>query len=426
MSFFKAHYTYNPNGDKYKFDQLLFVRDSEFLRCYCAEFVKGKMAPECNTNARLLVEYFNVHGKLLDLMKEVAKREIETTNSETQVFRGNTSFTRLYGEYCHLCLLPYLRAVTKEVIQLLINEETKLDPEALNSPELENHKESMDTFCKLAHMFGTKLVDCVHLLPSHFHQLLRFISVEVGNKKSVKSTPQNTFNLLFFIRTVFPVFHAPQHVMDTIQPPSPEMAKRLTAFSKTCQSLLNETTTSSSIPLDIANFMTSSASKLFEMFTHPRSGYMTEKSGLDFSLQANAHKNIVELVRSNIEPLTALMTRDVQALKDALKSEKNEDSVMTEMQQSLEFCSNTYSERLQAVEDEITDLNDEIEKYKAQLKAVQKAIEDEDELTAKLQEEINRLENESSKANTPTASPRSSTRDSNSDAALREHSSEDI
>ncbi|GAB1227183.1 hypothetical protein ENUP19_0325G0019 [Entamoeba nuttalli] len=55
---------------------------------------------------------------------------------------------------------------------------------------------------------------------------------------------------------------------------------------------------------------------------------------------------------------------------------------MTEMQH----------ERLQAVEDEITDLNDEIEKYKAQLKAVQKAIEDEDELTAKLQEEINRLE----------------------------------
>ncbi|GAB1227184.1 hypothetical protein ENUP19_0325G0020 [Entamoeba nuttalli] len=244
MSFFKAHYTYNPNGDKYKFDQLLFVRDSEFLRCYCAEFVKGKMAPECNTNARLLVEYFNVHGKLLDLMKEVAKREIETTNAETQVFRGNTSFTRLYGEYCHLCLLPYLRAVTKEILNL--------NPDALNSPELENHKESMDTFCKLAHMFGTKLVDCVHLLPSHFHSITS-----------------------------------------------------LTAFSKTCQSLLNETTTSSSIPLDIANFMTSSASKLFEMFTHPRSGYMTEKSGLDFSLQANAHKNIVELVRSNIEPLTA-------------------------------------------------------------------------------------------------------------------------
>jgi hypothetical protein len=50
------------------------------------------------------------------------------------------------------------------------------------------------------------------------------------------------------------------------------------------------------IPTEVITAMTGAASKLFELFTHPRSGYMTEKSGLDFSMQANAHKNIVELV----------------------------------------------------------------------------------------------------------------------------------
>ena len=49
-------------------------------------------------------------------------------------------------------------------------------------------------------------------------------------------------------------------------------------------------------------------------------------------------------------------------------------------------------ERLKAVEDEISDLTNEIEKYKQQLKQVQKAIQDEDELTARLQEEIAKLE----------------------------------
>ncbi|ELP87492.1 hypothetical protein EIN_097790 [Entamoeba invadens IP1] len=397
MSFFKPHSVYNPNGSKYMFDQILFARDSEFLRCYCAELVKGKMAPECNTNARLLVEYFNVHGKLLDLMKEVAKREIETTNTETQIFRGNTSFTRLYGEYSHLCLLPYLRAVTKDIIQVLMSEDTKLDPDALSVVDSPNHAETMDTFCKLAKTFATKLVDSVSLLPLHFHQLLRFISVEVGNKKSKISTPQNTFNLLFFIRTVFPVFHAPQHVMDTIQPPSPEMAKRLTTFSKTCQSLVNDGSLSSVVPNDISVVMTTAAGKLFENFTHPRSGYMTEKSGLDFSLQPGAHQKIVELVRANLEPLTNLMTRDVDTLKAALDTERNEDSVMTEMQQSLEFCSNTYSERLQAVEDEIKDLTGEIDFYKTQLASIKKAIQDEDDLTVKLQDEISKLEADSPK-----------------------------
>ena len=106
MSFFRPRSTFFPEGDKHMFDQLLFAKDSELLRCYCAEFIKGKMAPECNTNARLLVEYFNVHGKLLDLMKEVAKREIDTTNAETQIFRGNTAFTRLYGEYVVIKINP--------------------------------------------------------------------------------------------------------------------------------------------------------------------------------------------------------------------------------------------------------------------------------------------------------------------------------
>ncbi|ELP85412.1 hypothetical protein EIN_087140 [Entamoeba invadens IP1] len=403
MSFFQPHRTFNPNGSKHLFDKILFVKDSEFLRCYCAELVKGKMAPECNTNARLLVEYFNVHGKLLDLMKEVAKREIETTNVETQIFRGNTSFTRLYGEYSHLCLLPYLRAVTRDIIQSLMSDAIKLDSDAFGATDSPNYKETMDTFCTLSKTFATKLVDSINLLPSHFHQLLRFISVEVANKNSPKSTPQNTFNLLFFMRTVFPVFHAPQHVMDTIQPPSPDMAKRLTAFSKACQSLLNDGSLTSGIPTEVALVMTNAAGKLYENFTHPRSGYMTEKSGLDFTLQGAAHQKIVELIRANLDAIVGLMTRDVDALKQALSSEKNEDSVMTEMQQSLEFCSNTYADRLQAVEDEIKDLTGEIEKYKTQLTTLKKAIQDEDNLTAKLQEEIGKLENESSN----TTSPRS-------------------
>lgn len=394
MSFFKKRSIYNPNGDKHLFDQLLFSKDSELLRSYCAEFIKGKMAPECNTNARLLVEYFNVHGKLLDLMKEVAKREIDNTNMETQVFRGNTAFTRLYGEYSHLCLLPYLRSVTKEIIQTLISEDTKLNPDALDFADAENSKESIETFCRIAKQFANKLVDSIFLLPSHFHQLIRFISVEIGKKGSAKSTPVNTFNLLFFIRTIFPVFHAPQHVMDSFQPPSPEMARRLTAFSKTCQTILNEITPKVYIQPDVISLMTGSATKLFELFTHPRSGYMTEKSGLDFSLQTNAHKNIVDLIRANIDPLCGIMQRDVDKLKEAMKQDKEEDSVMAEMQQSLEFCSNIYSQRLKAVEDEISDLSNEIERYKQQLKQVQKAIQEEDELTLKLQEEINKLESE--------------------------------
>ena len=140
--------------------------------------------------------------------------------------------------------------------------------------------------------------------------------------------------------------------------------------------------------------MTSAAGKLFELFTHPRSGYMTEKSGLDFSLQANAHKSLVDLIKSNLEPLCNLMTRDAAQLKESLKTDKDGESVMTEMQQSLEFCSNTYSQRLKAVEDEISDLANEIERYKQQFKQVQKAIEDEDELTQRLQEEIAKLEGE--------------------------------
>ena len=398
MSFFKPRSSFFPNGDKHLFDQLLFSKDSEFLRCYCAEFIKGKMAPECNTNARLLVEYFNVHGKLIDLMKEVGKREIDTTNVETQIFRGNTAFTRLYAEYCPQCLLPYLRDVTKEIIQQLTQEDLVFNPDALSNQDAENQKESIENFAKIAKQFAQKLVDSTYLIPSHYHQLIRFISVEIPKKNHHKSTPLNTFNLLFFIRTIFPVFHAPQHVMDSIQPPSPEMARRLTAFSKTCQSLVNEMTPSVCIPSEVIQMMTSAAAKLFELFTHPRSGYMTEKSGLDFALQANAHKNIVELVRENIEPLCNIMQRDQQQLRESLKSEKDGDSVMTEMQQSLEFCSNTYSDRLKAVEDEISDLTNEIEKYKQQLKQVQKAIQEEDELTARLQEEIARLEGEAQPA----------------------------
>ncbi|KAL7720970.1 hypothetical protein QTN25_002174 [Entamoeba marina] len=180
--------------------------------------------------------------------------------------------------------------------------------------------------------------------------------------------------------------------MDTIQPPSPTTSPRLTFFAKICQSLLNESQSQTTVPDEVAKLVASTANQLFEAMTHPRSGYMTEKSGLDFSLQPSSHQKIIELIKSELEELKTLMTKDVDKLVDALECNKNEDSVMTEMQQSLEFCSDTYNERLTAVEDEITDLTDEIQKYQQKLKMIKKCIDDEDELTIKLKEEIKKLE----------------------------------
>ena len=147
------------------------------------------------------------------------------------------------------------------------------------------------------------------------------------------------------------------------------------------------------VPIEIAKYVGKTTTMIYEKLTHPRSGYMTEKSGLDFSLQPNAHQKIYKLIKDNLDELKETIDEKTSIeLDDALKSEDVETNVMTEMKQSLEFCSNTYNDRLAAVENEISDINDEIEKYKRKINEIKNSIIEEDKLTETLEKEIANLE----------------------------------
>ncbi|KAL7721896.1 Ras-GAP domain-containing protein [Entamoeba marina] len=392
MSLKRSNNTKNQiYGDKHKFDDLMFQPDSELLHTYCLELIKRKPTPDCTNNARLLLEYFNVHGRLLSLMKTTARKEIETTNNETQIFRGNTSFTRLYGEYTRMCLSHFLRNATKKTIHKLMDDSNALSPDIINNPDNPQHSQALQLFSDVMSGFCNDLISSLSLLPAHFYQLLRFVCALISKKQNQKSTPQNTFNLLFFLRFVIPTFHSPQLVTDTAQV-SPQCLQRLTFFSKTCQSLLNGTATTPTLPNEVTLTVSSTTIKLFELTTAPGSSYMLEKSGLDFEMQQIAYQRMLQLVRDNQEVLANGLQTDPEAFIEIINCVSREERDCAVMDRSLQLCSDAFSERIAAVESENAELTEEIEISNKEKSKLDSLIKDEESLGQFLRDEIARLQ----------------------------------
>ena len=75
----------------------LFFGESQLLNVYCETLISVREHNPYHVN--VLLAYFKSRGKMLELLKYTSTEEIEFTNIRNELFRGNTTFTRIYKGY---------------------------------------------------------------------------------------------------------------------------------------------------------------------------------------------------------------------------------------------------------------------------------------------------------------------------------------
>ncbi|ELP94076.1 hypothetical protein EIN_183930 [Entamoeba invadens IP1] len=166
-----------------------------------------------NYHVRILLKYFKSRGYLTELLTLLAENEIRNENSHNEIFRGNSPFTRVFGEYLKMFCGNYLNTIISPIEEVI--EAAKLKISQLNQN---------DEFFNSAYMIGLNkdvLQTFTQLLtenemPSHLMYILRRIYNAVYLKRGEKEA-STCMETLLFLRFFLPPLASTPSVLKNIQ-----------------------------------------------------------------------------------------------------------------------------------------------------------------------------------------------------------------
>ncbi|BFU20822.1 GTPase-activator protein for Ras family GTPase [Entamoeba histolytica HM-1:IMSS-B] len=185
---------------------LLFCDTPSLLYCYCDSLLKQTVSLSAINS---LLVFYSSRGKVTLLFTKLGEKEINKSKQGIPLFRGNTSFIRLYNAYvityCNHYLIDMADVIVHETDQPSINEQYQIT--------------------KWVKSFTKYLVNNLHSICSHhkriIRELCRYVSPSLDNQKR-----RQVFTTLFFLRYLFlPLISYPS-LLKTLQKAISEWLKQ--------------------------------------------------------------------------------------------------------------------------------------------------------------------------------------------------------
>ncbi|KAL7719288.1 Ras-GAP domain-containing protein [Entamoeba marina] len=177
-----------------------FQKPSKLL----SQYTKILLTKDVQTyHINVIVEYFASRNNLEQLLIELVTEEIETTNINNQLFRGNNTFTRAYSVYLKMYCNDYLNKTSIAFLDYL--KETGFNDDHLDSTE----KHSIDLKDSIVTLYCTLLLDNVSLIPTHMRLLIKHVYEKILNKRGELEANKAVSTLLFLRYLLVPFVASP-------------------------------------------------------------------------------------------------------------------------------------------------------------------------------------------------------------------------
>ncbi|CDO69579.1 hypothetical protein BN946_scf184759.g19 [Trametes cinnabarina] len=192
---------------------------------------------EVDSMNAVLLNLFNTRSSLMNLLKMMIDIEIQKTDSDTALFRGNSTCTRFLSAFARVYGYNYLRSLIVPLVKLVTTMPPghgyELDPSRVSREELMRNKETVEF---ITGKFLEIISSSLPILPSIIREICAHIA------KSVHEVwPEAKFAALgafIFLRFISPAIVTPETV-DVPVPNDVTVRRALMVIAKIIQNLAN-------------------------------------------------------------------------------------------------------------------------------------------------------------------------------------------
>ncbi|KAI1796034.1 hypothetical protein LXA43DRAFT_649826 [Ganoderma leucocontextum] len=185
----------------------------------------------------VLLNLFDTRSSLMNLLKTMIDLEIGKTESDTALFRSNSTCTRFLSAFARVYGYNYLRGLIVPLVKLVTTMPPghgyELDPAKVNIEELRQNKETVEF---ITGKFLEIISSSIPALPSIIREICAHIAKAVN-----EVWPEAKFAALgafIFLRFISPAIVTPETV-DVAIPPDPTVRRELMVIAKIIQNLAN-------------------------------------------------------------------------------------------------------------------------------------------------------------------------------------------
>jgi len=223
-------------------------------------FASVLTATDTDTASQYLIYIANDSEKMLELVLVAIETEINNTEFDNTIFRGNSLASKMFKTYSRLFGLPYIfNTLARAIRQLAASDEiehkdSNKDDDVISfelldiNMELDDTKEVKEDIREenaiQLKILSEKLYQCIITskkeMPGQFSQI--FSAVKQGIERKFPGNHQAIYNAvggLYFLRFVIPSIFAPHYYGLLKEPPTPTNQRNLVLLSKVLQSIAN-------------------------------------------------------------------------------------------------------------------------------------------------------------------------------------------
>ncbi|KAL4251095.1 Ras-GAP domain-containing protein [Abortiporus biennis] len=184
----------------------------------------------------VLLNIFDTRSSLMNLLKAVIDREVSRTDSETALFRSNSTYVRFISAFAKLYGYNYLRNLIAPLIKTMVSmppgHSYEIDPAVASEQEI---AQNLKALTLVTSSFLEIITSSVPVFPSMFRELCAHIAKVVN-----EIWPESKFAALgafIFLRFISPAVVTPE-IID-LEVPSTVIRRGLKVIAKIIQNLAN-------------------------------------------------------------------------------------------------------------------------------------------------------------------------------------------
>lgn len=235
----KLRYTEDPALPTYIYQPLLDFLQGP-LGPTLAQLIEQVIGPsERGELATAMIVALEAYGTAVPLIKALLKAEIQATEQEETLFRGNSLVTKGLDSYMKLVATPYLDHVIGPTIKKIYTSKKSCEVDPTREKE-ENIPKNFTRLLKLAQTIINAVVASASACPPRlreiFHSLQTAVQEKLGPNSPAKYAVVSSF---LFLRHICPAILNPKLFQLASDHPDQRIARTLTLLSKTIQNLAN-------------------------------------------------------------------------------------------------------------------------------------------------------------------------------------------
>ncbi|BFU21295.1 Ras GTPase-activating protein, putative [Entamoeba histolytica HM-3:IMSS] len=267
---------------------------------------------------RILLKFFKSRGKLTHLITNLSDIEIETTNYNNELFRGNSVFTRVFSEYLKNYCNEFLQLIISPIQEIIKEVKTKNQPSILTGDDSLNGLLLACTIKDVLEKMAVSITKNTCLLPPHLRYILRHIYNSVYLIRGEEAS-KHVLETLIFLRFILPPLAQ-----------TPQLLKKLQSLLKMANGKIfsrfsddkHETLTTREETLFISSVNTFYRG----IITGPLS-FATSFKGVKRSEQDESYNDIVQVIRSEMNRISSVFGDGFETVFDIVKGKKDVVSV---------------------------------------------------------------------------------------------------